>query len=73
MTDIEQIVKDVLSSMASGKGLAHSEKLLLTEVVKQHLELLEKQTDVQNAISSLVQKGVIVHDTKMPDWIYLKR
>jgi len=68
--NIENIVVKVFSSMG---GEAHSEDLLFAEVLKQHKELVDNQADVRKAIASLLQKGVIVHDSKMPLWIHLNK
>ena len=73
LTQIEKIVIDVLSQMASGSGEAHSEDLLFTEVLKTHKEFYSKQTEIREAISSLIQKGIIIHDEKMPTLICLDR
>ena len=70
--DFEKIVIDVLSRMGSGEGLAHSEELLFVEVIKSIKNGVDFQNEIKCAIASLVSKGVIVHDTKMPLWINLK-
>lgn|GEM_PF-3747754 len=71
--DYEEIVIEVLSSMANGQGEAHSEDLLLGEVLQQHSELIENQSDIRKTISNLIQKGSIVYDEKMPNWIRLNK
>lgn len=71
--DFEKIVLDVLASMASGEGKAHSVDMLFTEVLNQHKELIENQNDIRNAISSLIEKGVIIHDAKISNWIKLNK
>ena len=68
--NLEKIVTEVLSSRANGN--AHSEDLLFEEVLKQHEELVSNQADVRKAIADLIAKGIIVHDSKMPNWIHLK-
>lgn len=60
LNELEKIVKDVLSGM--GNGRARSEELLFAEVLQRHKNLIEKQTEVREAISSLIGKGIIVHD-----------
>lgn len=70
--DFEKIVINVLSRMGSGEGRAHSEELLFVEVIKSIKNGVDFQNEIKCAIASLVSKGVIVHDTKMPLWIYLK-
>lgn len=74
--DYEKLVMNVLSSMAGGESEAHSEDALFTEVLKQYPELSDipsGQSAVRKAISDLVQKGVIIHDEKMPNWIRLNK
>ena len=70
--DFEKIVIDVLSRMGSGEGIAHSEELLFEEVIKSIKNGVDFQNEIKCAITSLVSKGVIVHDSKIPEWIYLK-
>ena len=70
--DFEKTVIEVLSRMGSGKGIAHSEELLFAEVIKSIKNGVGFQNEIKCAITSLVSKGVIVHDSKMPAWIYLK-
>ena len=71
--DYEEIVIEVLSSMANGQGEAHSVDLLFTEVLQQHSELIGNQSDIRKTISNLIQKGSIVYDEKMPNWIRLNK
>ena len=69
--NFEKIVIDVLSRMGSGEGIAHSEGLLFAEVIKSIKNGVDFQNEIKCAITSLVSKGVIVYDSKMPGWIYL--
>lgn len=71
--DFEKIVIEVLSRMGSGEGIAHSEELLLAEVIKSIKNGVDFQNEINCAIKSLFSKGVIVHDSKIPLWIYLKK
>ena len=73
LTQNEQIVVKVLSKMASESGKARSEDLLFIEVLKTHREFSSKQTEIREAIFSLIQKGIIIHDEKIPMWIRLNR
>lgn len=70
----EAIVIEVLQSMGSGSGEAHSEQHLFGEILRQYPELLDRdnQSKLWAAIKSLVQKGTIVHDSIKTDWIQLK-
>ena len=64
LTQNEQIVVDVLSKMASGSGEARSEEQLLAEVFNSSGNMFPSQTEIGEAISSLKQKGIIIHDEK---------
>lgn len=68
--NLEKIVLDVF---ASGSGQAHSEDMLFIEVINQHKELIDRSNDIRAAISSLINKGFIVHDKQMPNWIKLEK
>ena len=71
--DFEKTVIEVLSRMGSGTGSAHSEELLVAEVIKSIKNGVDFQNEINCAIKSLVSKGVIVHDLKIPTWIHLKK
>ena len=73
LTQIEKIVIDVLSQMASGSGEARSEDQLFTKVFNSSGNMFPSQTEIREAISSLIQKGIIIHDEKMPTLICLDR
>lgn len=62
LNELEKIVKDVLSDMGNGIGRARSEDLLFFEVLERHKNLIERQPEIREAISSLIGKGIIVHD-----------
>ena len=72
LNELEKIVKDVLSDMGNGIGRARSEDLLFFEVLERHKNLIERQTEIREAISSLVGKGIIVHDEYPSHCIHLE-
>ena len=68
--DFEKIVIDVF---AKNGGEYHSEDLLFAAVLKSSNDLSNHQAEIWNAIKALISKGVICHDDKMTQWIYLNK
>lgn len=74
LNQYEKIVVEVLSKMASGSGEARSEEQLFAEVFNSSGNMFPSQTEIGEAISSLIEKGIIIHhNEKMPTLICLDR
>jgi hypothetical protein len=73
LNQYEKIVVEVLSKMASGSGEARSEEQLFAEVFNSSGNMFPSQTEIGEAIFSLIQKGIVIHDEKIPTLICLDR